>query len=301
MARYWLMKSEPSVFSIDDLARAKDEHHPLGRRAQLPGAQLPAQRHRRRRRRALLPLERGSPGGRRHREGRPRRLSRSDAVRSARRPLRPRQLARRPALVRRRHQVRSEVRARGHAGRAARRARAGGDGAAAPRQPPVGAAGDRRRVEADPQDGRARHDRADARRVRTASITSPSRSAISPRWKRSTAACCGLPVLRRWPGEDGERSIWLDLGGGGFLALERVAGGRPQHATAGTPTSPAFTCVALAITRGERDAWEAHLTAAGVAVAHRTDVHALRTRSRRQPRRPVALARRARRAACRGA
>ena len=34
----------------------------------------------------------------------------------------------------------------------------------------------------------------------------------------------GLPVLRRWPMPDGkgERSLWLDLGAGAFLALERT-------------------------------------------------------------------------------
>src|SRR5688572_20727804 len=36
----------------------------------------------------------------------------------------------------------------------------------------------------------------------------------------------GLPVLRRWPDADGgERSVWLDLGGGAFLALERATPG----------------------------------------------------------------------------
>ena len=35
----------------------------------------------------------------------------------------------------------------------------------------------------------------------------------------------GLPILRRWPlagDEKRDRSVWLDLGEGAFLALERV-------------------------------------------------------------------------------
>ena len=39
-----------------------------------------------------------------------------------------------------------------------------------------------------------------------------------------------LPELKRWPGHDGERSVWLDLGGGAILALERMPGGAPAHA-----------------------------------------------------------------------
>lgn len=41
--QYWLMKSEPDVFSIDDLAKKKDV--PLGWRAQLSGAKLYAERN----------------------------------------------------------------------------------------------------------------------------------------------------------------------------------------------------------------------------------------------------------------
>ena len=36
---YWLMKTEPSTFGIDDLERAPGPDDQLGRRAQLPGAQ----------------------------------------------------------------------------------------------------------------------------------------------------------------------------------------------------------------------------------------------------------------------
>jgi glyoxylase I family protein len=80
----------------------------------------------------------------------------------------------------------------------------------------------------------------------------------------------GLPVLRRWPGEDSDRSIWFDLHDGGFLAVEWVAGGPPRHDGWNTDAL-GIHLVALAIKRAERDAWEAHLAAAGVPVVHRTD------------------------------
>ena len=80
----------------------------------------------------------------------------------------------------------------------------------------------------------------------------------------------GLQVLRRWQGEDGERSIWFDLHDGGFLAIERVDGApRPRE---GFYTDDlGIHLVALAIERADRDSWEAHLTAAGHEIVHRTD------------------------------
>ena len=79
----------------------------------------------------------------------------------------------------------------------------------------------------------------------------------------------GLPVLRRWPTADGraERSLWLDLGQGAFLALERADGvgvDKPEGATG-------IHLLALAITRLEREAWEARLEQAGFPVYQRTD------------------------------
>ncbi len=38
--QHWLLKTEPSTFGIDDLAARAAQDHRLGRRAQLPGAQL---------------------------------------------------------------------------------------------------------------------------------------------------------------------------------------------------------------------------------------------------------------------
>ena len=79
----------------------------------------------------------------------------------------------------------------------------------------------------------------------------------------------GLPVLRRWPlpKGGGERSLWLELGGGAFLALERATGpapAKPEYA-------PGLHLVALGIARSERDAWLAHLAAAGHPVYQQTD------------------------------
>jgi len=79
----------------------------------------------------------------------------------------------------------------------------------------------------------------------------------------------GLPVLRRWPAEGGgDRSVWLTVGDGAFLALERAdgnAGGRERR-----ETDPGLHLVALRIARAEREAWEDRLVAAGHPVVHRT-------------------------------
>jgi glyoxylase I family protein len=81
----------------------------------------------------------------------------------------------------------------------------------------------------------------------------------------------GLPVLRRWPQADAPgqwRSVWLDLGGGAFLALERTGdvdqGGAARAATG-------YLMIALRIAPLARAEWEARFAAAGVAIAHRTD------------------------------
>jgi len=76
-------------------------------------------------------------------------------------------------------------------------------------------------------------------------------------------------VLRRWPTADGraERSLWLDLGQGAFLALERGDGPGPAKADG----APGLHVLALGIARSERAAWSAHLTAAGHPVYHETE------------------------------
>ena len=79
----------------------------------------------------------------------------------------------------------------------------------------------------------------------------------------------GLSVLRRWPTPDGrtERSLWLDVGHGAFLALERAAASTPAK----TEDAPGIHLIALHIARGEREAWIAKLTQAGHPVYQQTD------------------------------
>ena len=79
----------------------------------------------------------------------------------------------------------------------------------------------------------------------------------------------GLPVQRRWPQiEGGDRSVWLDIGGGAFLALERAdslpAAPKPPGLTEG------YVLLALTIGVADRPAWEESLAAAGVPVVKRT-------------------------------
>lgn len=76
----------------------------------------------------------------------------------------------------------------------------------------------------------------------------------------------GLPVERRWDDDQGRpRSVWLSLDRG-FLALERAgAAGQPRDDAA-----PGLHCVALAIGREERAAWEARLAAAGVPIERKS-------------------------------
>ncbi|MFT3765867.1 MAG: VOC family protein [Minicystis sp.] len=76
----------------------------------------------------------------------------------------------------------------------------------------------------------------------------------------------GLPVLRRWDDAAGApRSIWLGLGGGAFLAVEKALEGAPERPH-GEPPAAGWHCVALGITAGEREAWRARLASAGLAI-----------------------------------
>jgi catechol 2,3-dioxygenase-like lactoylglutathione lyase family enzyme len=79
----------------------------------------------------------------------------------------------------------------------------------------------------------------------------------------------GLPVLRRWPMPDGqgERSLWLDLGAGAFLALELAE----QIGLNKGEDAVGIHLVALHISPSEREAWIAKLTQAGHSVYHQTE------------------------------
>jgi catechol 2,3-dioxygenase-like lactoylglutathione lyase family enzyme len=82
----------------------------------------------------------------------------------------------------------------------------------------------------------------------------------------------GLAELRRWPAADGDgdRSVWLDAGGGGFIALERVAAGETAREDAARAQRPGLHLIALRIERAARGEWERRLAAAGFPVESRT-------------------------------
>jgi glyoxylase I family protein len=79
-----------------------------------------------------------------------------------------------------------------------------------------------------------------------------------------------LPVLREWHDDAGAlRSVWLQLSGDAFLALERC---RPSHHSEGEQVDgqPGYHLAALRITPSERLHWEERLGERGVKVEHRT-------------------------------
>jgi len=91
----------------------------------------------------------------------------------------------------------------------------------------------------------------------------------------------GLTVLRRWPASDGtsERAVWLDLGGGGFLALEVAPRGVSSHPDSNPDRNAhlnveearsGWHLVALGISRDARRDWVRRLHDAGVTVYDRT-------------------------------
>jgi len=81
------------------------------------------------------------------------------------------------------------------------------------------------------------------------------------RSERFYAGVLGLRVLTRHDDAEGApRAVWLELGAGAFLALERAAaadGARRGEA------SPGWHCVALRIDTAAREPWRARLAAAG--------------------------------------
>lgn len=79
----------------------------------------------------------------------------------------------------------------------------------------------------------------------------------------------GLDVLRRWPDATGtaERSLWLELGHGAFLALERAPDPAPASNEAG---APGHHLLALQIAKEDRNEWRARLAQAGQPVTHET-------------------------------
>ncbi len=79
----------------------------------------------------------------------------------------------------------------------------------------------------------------------------------------------GLEVLQRWPdGAGGDRSVWLGLGCGAFLALERAD--QAQAASPWADGQAGLHLVALRIEPSRRAWWREHLRACGAPVVHET-------------------------------
>lgn len=79
----------------------------------------------------------------------------------------------------------------------------------------------------------------------------------------------GLSVVRRWPSIDGsgERSLWLDLGHGAFLALEQASiegQGKVEHAAG-------MHLLALRIAPADRSLLQKRLETAGFFLYHQTE------------------------------
>ena len=82
------------------------------------------------------------------------------------------------------------------------------------------------------------------------------------------AGVLGLPVEKRWPDDAGApRAVWLDLGAGGRLMLERATPGDARRA----PMGGGWHLLALSIRQEDRAATELALVAAGIAIESRTE------------------------------
>ena len=80
----------------------------------------------------------------------------------------------------------------------------------------------------------------------------------------------GLREIERHHGVDGRlRSIWLDVGGGGFLALERVESPPSRKAGSGDGR-PGLFLVALRVPRTDRPRIRAELERRGIPLVHET-------------------------------
>lgn len=86
------------------------------------------------------------------------------------------------------------------------------------------------------------------------------------RAERFYAVTLGLPFVRRQEDERGLRSVWLDLGAGAFLALERADDEGPLR----TDTAPGLHCLALKIAREDRVRVKKMLESTGYPVVRET-------------------------------
>jgi glyoxylase I family protein len=81
--------------------------------------------------------------------------------------------------------------------------------------------------------------------------------------ERFYATVLGLPIIRRWLDDAGcPRSLWLGLGGGAFIAVERATRAQPRRAD----DAPGWHCLAVGIASGERTRWRQLLAKAGFPV-----------------------------------
>jgi catechol 2,3-dioxygenase-like lactoylglutathione lyase family enzyme len=79
----------------------------------------------------------------------------------------------------------------------------------------------------------------------------------------------GMKELVRHRRDDGSlRAVWVEVPGGGFLALEACSGAVPEEGF--RRDTPGLLLVALRIEPGEREAWLEHFGRHGVDVVHQT-------------------------------
>lgn len=77
----------------------------------------------------------------------------------------------------------------------------------------------------------------------------------------------GLAVTRRQEDEHGvARSIWVALGDGSFLAIERAEASEPVR----DDTAPGWHCIALGIAAADRESWRARLGERGHPIVRET-------------------------------
>lgn len=78
----------------------------------------------------------------------------------------------------------------------------------------------------------------------------------------------GLPVITRHVDNQGApRSVWVQMGAGAFLAIERAEASGPTRAS----NAPGHHCVAFSILVGERGEIASRLQEAGFPVVRETD------------------------------
>jgi catechol 2,3-dioxygenase-like lactoylglutathione lyase family enzyme len=81
------------------------------------------------------------------------------------------------------------------------------------------------------------------------------------------AGFLGLSVMQRWTDDAGApRSIWVDLGDGTFLAIERARVDGPIR----DAEAPGHHCLALRIACADRERWRDKLVDAGHAIVRET-------------------------------